>query len=289
MTSAKEIEYIRLYKLAVETVSDESILPTRTDDEIKELISNAEWLIMLEKGEKKKNATNSPKPNIWIAIGDADDSSKNSDSPDEDLQEPGLRMGIYFNTIKAMRNAKNLLESHSAIQKKELLEVLSSLESSYKTRLRRKTKAYNFAQRPVYKTEYSFITNEIGEDEISELFRKSDMIESEGKLNKEMKKVVQEFPSLDLIYIKIENGDDDFKNKIRDIYAVYKIVRGIKSKKAHEKEDAEKANKKEEARQKDFREFINELNGMNLPPSQYIEQRTRWEKEHPLSSYEDAE
>ena len=71
MTHAKEIEYIRLYKLAVETVSDESILPTRTDDEIKELISNAEWLIMLEKGEKKKNATNSPKPNICIALWDS--------------------------------------------------------------------------------------------------------------------------------------------------------------------------------------------------------------------------
>ena len=244
---------------------------------------------MLEKGKTKKDATNDPKPNIWMDIKNADDFSKNHDSPDEDLQEPGLRIGIHFNTISAVQNAKNLLESHSAIQKKELLELLSSLESSYKTRLRRKTKAHNFKQRPVYRTEYSFVTNEIGEDEISELFRKSDMIESEGKMKMETKKVVQEFPSLDLIYIKIENGDDDFKNKIRDIYAVYKIVRGIKSKKVHEKEDAEKLKKRREARQKEFSKFIDELNGRGLPPEQYIEQRTKWEKEHSPSSYGDAE
>ena len=197
MDSAKVNEYIRLYKLAVTAVSNESLLPTRSDDEIKELISPAGWLGLRERGESKGEFTNSPKPNIWIDINEIEESNRYPDAIDEDIKEPGLRVGLYFNTIGAMRNAKNLLQSHNIAQKEELLDTLSRLDDVYQTRLRRKIKAYNYAQTPAYETILKFKANRINNERITALFNKSDEIETEGKIKMKMKQVIQEFPSLD--------------------------------------------------------------------------------------------
>ena len=275
MDPAKVNEYIRLYKLAAAAVSDEVLIPVRSDDEIKELISSAGWLGLREIGSNKDDFTNSPKPNIWIDINEMEKENRYPDAVDEDLNEPGLRIGLYFNTIEAMRNAKNLLQSHNLTQKEELLEALSHLDDIYQTRLRRKTKPYNYAQTPEYETILRFITNQINDEKITSLFEKSDEIEAEGKRKMKSGQVSQEFPSLDLVYVKLGNDEPEFVKRIKEVFGIYRIVRSIKSKKVHDKEEEIRKQGINENLQEEFRDYVAELNKKKVAPEQYRELTTR--------------
>lgn len=281
MDPAKVNEYVRLYKLAVIAVSDESLLPARSDNEIKELISHAGWLGLREKGEEKEDFTNSPKPNVWVDINEMDKENRYPDALDEDLNGTGLRIGLYFNTIAAMRNAKNLLESHNDTQKEELLGALSRLEDLYYTRLRRKIKSYNYAQTPAYETVLKFRTNQIDNEKISELFKKSEEIEADGKAKMKLGQVVQEFPSLDLVYVKLSNDDAEFSSRIKEVFGIYKIVRNIKSKKAYDKEKAEMRLERDRAYAEEFSKQIENLDNMKLSPEEWRKRRDEWQKDHP--------
>jgi hypothetical protein len=280
MNQAKISEYIRLYKLAVAAVSDESVLPSRSDTEIKDLISPAGWLGMREKGENKEEAVNSKKPNIWVDINELEESKRYPDTVDEDISEPGLRIGLYFNTIGALRNAKNLLQSHNVAQKEELLDRLSQLDDVYQTRLRRKIKSYNYAQTPNYETVLKFPTNKINDELIAKLFERSDEIEEEGRIKMKSEQVVQEFPSLDLVYIKLGEDGTEFAKRIKEVFEVYRIVRSIKSEKIHVKEEQLKMQKITEARQEEFRKFIDQLNKMQINSEEWKARRDKWLEDH---------
>ncbi|MGI0100282.1 MAG: hypothetical protein ACREBH_00965 [Candidatus Micrarchaeaceae archaeon] len=266
--------------VAVTAVSDESLLPVRSDSEIKELISQAGWLGMREKNENKDEFTNSTKPNIWIDINEIEKENRYPDAIDEDINEPGVRIGLYFNTINAVRNAKNLLQSHNISQKEELLDALSCLDDIYQTRLRRKTKSYNYAQTPAYETILKFKTNQINDEKITELFEESDKIETEGKRKMEADVVSQEFPSLDLVYVKLSNDDTEFIKRIKEMFGIYKIVRNIKSKKVYDEEEKKEKEKITTILQEEFKNYVADLNKRKIPPEQWRELTNNWWKEH---------
>ena len=202
MGPVKKAEYLRLYKLAVQAVSDESLLPARTDTEITDLISREGWLCIREKGESKKDSSNSLKPNIWI----------------RKIDPPGIEIGLYFNTIKAMRNAKELLQLHNSAQKERLVDLMHCLDDVYKIRLQRKTKLKHYYEKPKYENVLVLTSNEIDNEKIINLFEKSQELEKEGKEKRVSKNVSQEYPSLDLVYVCLKNDDAEFSKRIKEVF-----------------------------------------------------------------------
>ena len=282
MDPTKIAEYVRLYKLAVVAVDDQSILPARTDDQIKKLISKAEWLMFGKEGVDRVESANSPKPNVWLRIEDTT-----------------YEIGLYYNTKKAMDNARNLLHQHNSEKREQLLAEMSKLDDSYTTKLQRKTKENHFRQSPIYTDILVFKANEIHDiQKIKDLFAKSEEVEREGKIKKKNGQVGGEYPSLDLIYVECKD-DADFQKKIKEVFNIYKIVENVKSEEQYDREvkrrQAEERSKAEEeekvkredlhARQakwsEDDKRNREKLDNMNLVPEKWRELRAKWLEENP--------
>jgi hypothetical protein len=227
-------KYIELYKIAVETVRNSSLIPPRSDKEIEGLISTrGRWLGFRGANIDKKELTNSTSPNVWMSC-----------------EEHLIRIGIHFNTIGAMRKAHYLLSNFNSEQKEELIVALKRLGGSYQTTLESKTYDKHPLQRPIYKEGIiKFTSNQIDDDKINELFNKAKEIEEEGKLKREIGTVKREYPVLNLLYLEMED-EAEFRKRIKEIFDVYSIIMYIEDEKAHSErmiriwlEDFDKNNK----------------------------------------------
>jgi hypothetical protein len=116
------------------------------------------------------------------------------------------------------------------------------------------------------------------------LFKKSEEIELEGKVKMKLNPGLQEFPSLDLVYIKLRKDDTEFSKKIKEVFGIYKLVRNIRSKKTYDKEKAETRLKKEREYAEEFSKQIADLDRMGLNPEEWRKRRDEWQKEHPNPS-----
>lgn len=238
-------EYVRLYNLAVAAVADESVLPTRTEDQIREFISAEGWLGLREKGIDKQELANSSEPNVWIST--------------EAVDAADVYIGLHFNTIGAMRKAQDLFLMHNVKQKNKLVDKLSHLDNLYTTELNKKTKEHHFAEPPDYKTMEKFQTNQINDERINNIFDKAKQIETEGQTKMASGIVVQEFPSLDLVRIKISKDDAEFQKRIKEIFDIYSTIRTVKSEKAYRAEKQEEFQNATLKWQEEFRNLITNL------------------------------
>ena len=94
---------------------------------------------------------------------------------------------------------------------------------------------------------------------------------------------------MSLVFLcSLKNDDAEFSKRIKEVFNIYAVVRNIKSSKAQMKEELEKKEKAREKRQEALREYLSELDSKGIPIKERSSLESKWEKDHPLGSYEDV-
>ena len=218
--------YVKWYNFAKDEIKDEKLIPERTKEEIFGLVSRENWLMFGLKGEDKDEATLKPEPNIFFDIL----------SKEGNLTGLG-RLGLAFNNLGSYDKFKNIMRGINKESKEKITKVLLGLSKSWDIRLTRKIKRYNYAQTPEYKEEGRWSSNKIDEKIIDELIQKAKEIREEGISHREQirissgnpKKFYTETPNITLMELEFKLTEEEFRDRIVEIFKVLTLCLGVKS------------------------------------------------------------
>lgn len=214
-------KYIKWYNLAKSIVNDPELIPDRTDQKIMdEFVSREDWLMFAPAFiSTKEEAKNAPIPNVYFVLYK------------EGSKRFG-RVGLTFNTIKAVERLKNILSDYSSEEKEELVKRLLSLEGVWKISVDRKIR-HNFLAKPEYFPVFKCQSNEIDKSIIDKIIIASDNIREDGREKREKMKLTKrsytETPSMDLMVCEFELSEDEFKKKVKEAFDVLKICLNVKT------------------------------------------------------------
>lgn len=83
-------DYIKWYNLARDIIKNEEMIPTRTNTEIIDLVSNEGWLLFCLKGDTKEITKNKDEPNVFFDLHNREGNFKDNG-----------RLGLSFNNLKS--------------------------------------------------------------------------------------------------------------------------------------------------------------------------------------------
>lgn len=210
-------QYVRWYKLARAAVGDSKLIPERTDsDIIDNQVSKDNWL-NLSPVKNLEEVASSVNPNIWFSIHEDGTAS----------------IGVHFNNKDSMEKIGNILSSACDEQKTELLSVMRDLDDTWETTLSRKIKESHPRQSPDYHDEWDTGANELDDDAIEELFKRSQKIFDDGNKEKEERKDIgmyySETPTLNLVECEFDLKDEEFKKRILIAHEILGICYNVKT------------------------------------------------------------
>ena len=212
-------KYLIWYKLAKETVQDDTLIPARTDSEIKKkLVSENDWLMFLiGEFDDTKEAKNSDRPNVFLNIFNDDNKEY-------------ARIGITFNNVKAIDTLKNILSKYCHDQKEELTKRLLEIDGSWEITVSRKIKDKNWQQAPEYKEEFHANSNNIDDGIIDQVISWVNTIRQEGIEKRESSSTYyMETPSVNLIESTFPLNEEEFKKRIKDAFSILEVCLDVKS------------------------------------------------------------
>ncbi len=210
-------KYVKWYKIARDTINDESLTPFRADDEILDCVSEEDWLMFIPPDITRERAESLPEPNIYFYIRD-------------DIN----RIGLTFNNVGSMDKIRNILLDYSSELKEILVEKLLKLDDRWKLSLNRKIKIKHFRNIPNFTRIFYINTNKIDNEKINKLFDLSTQIRKDGKIRREEERVkndmwYSEVPSMDLMHIDIGLDEQEYKKRIIEAFDILKICLEVKS------------------------------------------------------------
>src|SRR3989338_989106 len=213
-------KYIYWYNLAHKVVQNEELVPNREP-----WVSTEEWLMFapdyILSMEEAKTASI---PNIFFDLSNG-------------LTERRGKFGLTFNNLPAVEKLRNILSNYCKDEKELLTAALLSLDTVWSIKVQRKIHYKNHQEEPTYIQEYTSQTNEINERVINDIFEVSDRIREEGKQNRTKEKLKQgksriaytEVPSINLMECEFELTEENFRNRVKEIFPIWAICLKIKS------------------------------------------------------------
>ncbi|MBU1623107.1 MAG: hypothetical protein KJ597_06040, partial [Nanoarchaeota archaeon] len=212
-------KYVKWYNIAKEVVADEKLVPIRTDDEIKKLVSQEDWLMfVLEEFDDTTEAKNASAPNVFM------------DLFRDDNKEFG-RIGLTFNNVKSVDVLKNILSKYCKNEKEALTKLLLSLDGAWEITVSRKIKDTYHLQTPVYQREYHNTSNQIDDTVVDQIIFWVNKIREEGteKRKSLLPKYYSETPSVNLLESIFILNEEVFKTRIKEAFEILKICLDVKS------------------------------------------------------------
>lgn len=208
-------EYVKWYKFARATVGDSKLILERTDLDIKNQISEKNWL-NLSPAKNLENVPSSVNPNIWFSI------------------DGGIGyIGLHFNSKDSMKKIRNIMSSVCNEQKTELMNLMKDLDDTWETTLRKKIKKSHPMQSPDYDFGWEIPANKLNEEAIEELFNRSQKIYYDGKRKTEMEKGMgkyySETPVLNLVECNFSLNENEFKKQILIVHKILEICYDVKT------------------------------------------------------------
>lgn len=256
---------IELYRITESSLP--TLVPKVTDEQINKFVSNNKWLVIPTNFEfDKKDSINRPDPNMFI-----------------NLRHSGkIELGIVCNTLKSVERMKNILHGFSTTEKTQLITELNTLDETFFTTLEKKIKPDNYAQTPIYEADFEIRCQLIDNAALQLIFQRAEEILVEGRLEKEQRKIswLPVSPHLNLALVWLDDKDDIFEEKVKQLERVYEIALRIKTDKEIEEEERKRSEGKIAEKQRQFAKFVQELKEKNIYGAEYREQISKWQKDH---------
>jgi hypothetical protein len=256
---------IELYRITESSL--QTLVPKVTDEQIDKFISNNKWLVIPTSLEfNKKDSINRPDPNMFI-----------------NLSESGkIELGIVCNTLKSVERMKNILHGFHGKEKTLIIDELSKLDGTFNTTLEKKIKHDNYAQTPIYEIDIKVPSQLIDDSTLHRIFQRSDEILIEGRLEMKQRKIswLPVSPHLNLALAWLDDNDDVFKEKVKQLEHVYEIALKIKTDKEIVADEKRRNDSIIAEKQKQFAMYVQELKDKNISGSEYREQISKWQKAH---------
>ncbi len=163
--SSTSQRFVKWYRLAQDVLGS-GLISKLSDQNIEERVSRNEILVFPIPGEESVKETSSrPDPVIYIIDREG---------------ENRIQLGLECNTLKSVSKLRNILDSYHSKDKSEFLTHLSRVDDSFETLLYVKLKPWNFGQSPKYDPDLKFVSNQITENKIDQLFSAGDAIRRKG-------------------------------------------------------------------------------------------------------------
>jgi len=216
MDKKEYTKYIKWYNFAERIIQNEELIPKREENDVFNIISKENWLIFCKKDEYKEIAVNKPEPNVFF-----------------DIKYENARLGLTFNNLKSYERFKTIMHGYNKELKKKITSKLLKLDNSWKISISRKIKDSNYKQTPKYELVKEWNSNGINESIIDELLKKANNIREHGReervKHKNLGKFYRETPSINLMISEFKLSEDEFKDRILEIFDILALCLNIKS------------------------------------------------------------
>lgn len=204
--------YLNIYRLLYERVADETVVPKLTDQElIAEWISNRNWLMIPPKGcISRKQALNSPYPNIWVYLAEGLES---------------MACGLHWAQATSVDNFLSLLDSLNYKYRERLRQVFESLRRNYKivTQIKVHEKGLAPAAPANFENVKKWNLNEFNSTCADELLQSVEEIREEGQQLREFGKVEWAVPTIQVEYRDMKGND--YETLLEVIFDYVKIMK----------------------------------------------------------------
>lgn len=212
--------YIKWYNISKDEIKNEILIPERTKEDIFELISRENWLMFCEKQDNKEIAIQKPEPNIYFDVL----------SKEGNLTGFG-RLGLTFNNVGAYKKFRTIMRGINKEVKDKITEELLKLKYNWEIKVHRKIKEHNYAQTPEYKLEGIWDTKQINENIIDDIIRKANKIKEDGESHRidRKPKYYSETPTIRLMEAEFRLNEEEFRDRISEIFKVLTLCLGVKS------------------------------------------------------------
>lgn len=207
-------DYIKWYSLARSIVNDDVLIPQRSDEEIKKLVSDIGWFMFAPKGlSDKVMAREDIRPNIYMLI----------------TSKKQAILGLAFDKVPTIDHFHNIVEEYSHVELDELLKKLKPLPDYWKTTIQIKTKEGHHQVSPHYKDINTFKTNTLDRDKLISISNQLQEIreDNRNKFRKSPYRCIT--PVMNLMENKFILAEGGFSERVKPIFEVLKICRNIKT------------------------------------------------------------
>jgi hypothetical protein len=206
-------KYIPWYRIMEDELGD--LVPHLSDDEIIGYVSEANWLVVPLGSESTRNqAKNRPAPNLYFSI-----------------HTKSIHLGLSYQNQPSLALFKNIAHEFHDPHRSDLIKNLRKLGDGFRTSVYKMIRENHPRQQPDYEEVYSFITNTIDEIKLEKLISISNEIREEGRKRRsdEDKNWPPIIPGIDLANLRITINENAFRNVLRQLKPVYKIILNIKT------------------------------------------------------------
>ena len=215
-------KYVQIYAWAKEVITDEKLLPSRTKEQIINLISQENWLAFPKENQfTKKDIDNDPKANIFVAL-----------SGDK------IIIGVTLNKKLSIDWFMEAAEEYHKADQKELLDLMHELPSDFMTELEKKKKFKHYSETPTYEEieELTKPSNAFSEEDFDKFFKRSKELEEQGAKEKAERGVsfYPIMPTINLVTKKISFEKNAVKETVRLLYPILKVCLEIEPREIHE-------------------------------------------------------
>ena len=206
--------YVKWYNIAKDEIEDKNLIPDRTKEEIFDLVSRENWLILCPEGIGKEEATQIPEPNIFFDVL----------SKEGNLTGFG-RIGLTFNNLGAYNKFKTIMKGINKEIKNQITKELLKLKYPWDITLSRKIKEYNYAQTPNYEEEAKWNSKDFNENIIDVIIQKANNIREQGVVRREQVKsetgkFYRETPSINLMEADFPLNEEEFRARIVEAFKI---------------------------------------------------------------------
>ena len=218
--------YVKWYNFAKELINNDYLIPSRTDKEIKDLVSQMNWLLFCPKGEEKVTMIMGETPNVFLDI----------------LSHEGnligeARIGLTFNNLSSYKKFQTIMRGANRELKEKITKKLLALDDSWKIKVTRKIKKNYHFQTPDYTIEKEWKSNEINEGIIGGIITIGDAIIRQGIEEREKlrmkcgnpKKFYSETPSIELMESTFHITKKEFSKRIEQAFDILSDCYQVKS------------------------------------------------------------
>jgi hypothetical protein len=212
--------YVRWYNLAKDTIKNEELIPSRTNEELFDMVSRENWLMFCLKDETKDIAIVKDEPNVFFDVLSREGNAEGT-----------ARLGLTFNNVRSYERFKTIMRGLNKEIKDEITEKLLKLNNDWKINIKRKTKDKYHGQVPNYKVEKEWDSNKINETIIDEIIKLGNDIREQGRNEADRRKPKYYFegPSVNLMESEFSLKEDVFKDRIEEIFEVLALCLKVKT------------------------------------------------------------
>ncbi|MFA6023093.1 MAG: hypothetical protein WC781_03320 [Candidatus Pacearchaeota archaeon] len=212
--------YAKWYNLAKETIKNEEIIPSRTNEEIFDIVSQENWLMFCQKDETRDVAIAKDEPNVFFDVL----------SREGNLEGTG-RLGLTFNNLRSYERFKTIMRGLNKDVKNKISNKLTNLNNDWKINIQRKIKEFNYAQTPTYKLEKEWSSNQINDTIVDEIIKLGNNIREQGlnERDKRKPKYYFEGPSINLMEAEFPLKEEVFKDRVLEIFEVLSLCLNVKT------------------------------------------------------------